>query len=135
MNGDTDRLWAEWVRKACSFKHLGPLSAEEAQGELDAAPRAPLSEEEIERFVRTALSGKVAASKPEPDLDWIDEEQAGALQAEVMQLNRNPGQKDPETERLLEEYRRRALAEDNSDDKQKESNREDDASAASDDGR
>lgn len=94
---------------------LHKLSPEEAEAELRDAPDMPLSEGKIDAVIRAATSGKVDACEPEPSPEYLEDIDTASVEEGVLQLDRNPGENDPETEKLIEELRRSALETDEPD--------------------
>jgi hypothetical protein len=105
MANDSDKFWLELVARV----GLKPLSQEQAESELANAPEEPVSENEVESFVRAAVRGEWTVWRPSFSEEWVAGADVSTVEEEVLQLNRNPGESDAETERLLEECRRKAL--------------------------
>lgn len=57
MIPEADEIWARLVRLCGKAKGFAPLSPEEAERELGAAPEEPISEEKIDAIVR-AVTGR-----------------------------------------------------------------------------
>jgi hypothetical protein len=85
-----------------------PLTPEEAEAELKAAPDEPFDEDEIAALVGLVRSGQIEPTPPEPEL-WTGDEQLDEVEEDVLQLNRNAGERDEQTDRLIDELRRKAL--------------------------
>jgi hypothetical protein len=109
MNGKADKFWTDAAANLRRAKRLHALTPEEAQAQLDAAQEVPLSEEEIESVIDAATSGELTTWTPTPHLDWAEDFDTAAVADDVLQLNRNRGEEDPEVEQLLDELRREAL--------------------------
>ncbi len=110
---DNDAL-QKLLREVAQKRGFAPLSPEQAQAEYDAAPREPLSPEEIDRIVRHALAGKPPRRLRPTSPSYIEEE--SPVSEDMLVLNRNAGELDPETARKLDELRKSALAEDDDED-------------------
>lgn len=134
MMTEADKFWAELVGKVGRRDPLGSLSREEAEAELDSAPEEPLSQQEIEAIVKAAVSGKTRPAKPVVEPVFPCEVDAAEVREEVLQLNRSPGEVDPESQKLLEELRRKALSDEETDG-QEEPPGVDDGAASSGNGR
>ena len=109
MNPEPERIWknlAAKIQRAEAFHNMRP---EEAEAELRDAPDKPLSDAEIDAIVDTVTSGELAVWEPTPSLDWLDGIDTKGVSEDVLQLNRNAGDADPDTDALIEELRRKAL--------------------------
>jgi len=72
-------------------------------------PDDHLSAVEIDAIIDQVTSGELASWSTEPmDMESSDMEYDN-IEDDVLQLNRNEGQADPETDGLLDELRRKAL--------------------------
>jgi hypothetical protein len=109
MDANPDKFWNDLAEAFRREMGLRPLSADEAQAELDGAPCIPLSEEEINNLVEGAMSGELAVWDQSPDPSWLTEEDTSEIESGVLQVNRNPGEEDPEIDAQIEELRRKAL--------------------------
>jgi formylglycine-generating enzyme required for sulfatase activity len=69
MSSDADKHWDEVAGELRRLKGLGPLTAEEAEAEFDAAPEVPLSDEQIRSIVDLVTSGALPPSGPGLDAD------------------------------------------------------------------
>lgn len=121
MSSDPEKTWKSLAARIRRAKMLHKLSPAEAEAELRDAPDMPLSEGEIDAVIRGATSGKLDAWEPEPSPECLEDINTASVDEGVLQLNRNPGENDPETEKLIEELRRSAL-EGNEPDKEPEQN-------------
>jgi len=114
MQNDLDRFWAELVARVGPR----PLSQEQAEAELAEAPEEPVSEAEIESLVQAVTEGPPFVSAPSFDERWVPDSELDMAEDAVFQLNRSPGETDPETEQLLDEYRRKGLDDGETDDEE-----------------
>jgi hypothetical protein len=112
MNSDAEKFWDEVSGKLRRFKGLRPLTPKEAEAELRGAPDYPLTPGQIDSIVEAVTSGELASWEPLPKLDWTNEFNADEVNEEVLQLNRNCGDDDPDTARLEEELRQELLSDD-----------------------
>lgn len=109
MNHEADNFWKKVAKGLARRSGYAPLTPEEAQKEFESLPEIKLSEAEINSIVDQVTSGELAVWTPTP----LDDDTAGvdckAIEEDVLQLNRNEGQADTETDKLLDELRRKAL--------------------------
>jgi hypothetical protein len=89
-----------------------PLTLEEADAELARAREEPLSDDEIDALIGSVRTGEVKQWSPQPDDGWTGDEDYDGVEEDVLQLNRNAGEGDDETDRLIDELRRKALDDD-----------------------
>jgi len=71
MKGDCDKFWAECVRRVGFLRRVGRLSTEEAQAEFDAAPRASLSADEIDRILSWVSAAELRARQEPEELNVL----------------------------------------------------------------
>lgn len=109
MNHEADKFWQEMAKSLARRSGYAPLTPEEAQKEFESLPDIKLSETEIESIVDQVTSGELAVWAPTPLDDDTAGFDCGAIEEDVLQLNRNEGQADAETDKLLDELRRKAL--------------------------
>ena len=109
MNNEADNFWHKVARGLARLSGCAPLTPEEAQKEFDSLPDTKLSEAEIDAIVDQVTSGELAVWTPTPPADDATGFNREAIEEDVLQLNRNEGQTDEDTERLLDELRRKAL--------------------------
>ncbi|GAB4338302.1 MAG: hypothetical protein Kow0010_26650 [Dehalococcoidia bacterium] len=109
MNNEADNFWQKVARGLARRSGCAPLTPEEAQKEFDSLPDTKLSEAEIDAIVDQATSGELAVWTPTPPDDDTTDFDREAIEEDVLQLNRNEGQSDEETDKLLDELRRKAL--------------------------
>ena len=111
---NADKWWDDAVQKLRRMKGLCPLTREEADAELKKTKRVPISESEIDSIVSRIVSGQMdeePVARPWGE-QQLDEELAG----EILQLNRNAGEEDPETAKRLNELREQLLNDDDDED-------------------
>ncbi len=115
MTNDTDRFWNEVQEDLARRSGVVPLTPEEAQKEFEELPDTKLSDSEIDSIIEQVTSGQLTNWTPTP----IDEQTLGleseAIEEDVYQLNRNAGEADAETDKLLDELRHKALEDEPSD--------------------
>lgn len=107
MTSDDDKFWESMVEKLRRASGFCSPTPEEAEAEMDAEGDEPMSEETLASIVAAVVSGKLTPRDPEPE--WAEDIDTQAVEEGVFQLNRNLGDEDPETDRLLDELRRKAL--------------------------
>ena len=112
MNSDAEKFWDEVSGKLRRFKRFQPLTPKEAEAELVCAPDDRLTSGQIDSIVEAVTSGELASWEPLPTLDWTNEFNTDEVNDEVLQLNRNRGDDDPDTARLEEELRQELLSDD-----------------------
>ena len=112
MSENTNK-WSQVVVKLRRALGLAPPSLEEADAEMAAAEEAPMSDEKIQRITDTA-TGKdaIGAFDPEPDYDWTAEIATDEVADQMLVLNREAGEEDPEVDERIEELRKEALRDD-----------------------
>ncbi len=108
MTSDDDKFWGSMVDKLRRASGFCIPTPEEAGAEMDAADDEPISEATLASIVAAVVSGNLTPRDPEPE--WAEDVDTQAVEEGVFQLNRNLGDEDPETDRLLDELRRKALA-------------------------
>ena len=109
MNNEADKFLKKAAKDLARRSGYAPLTPEEAQQEFDALPDVKLSDDEIASFVDQVTSGELTVWTPEPLDDEAATFETEAIEDDVMQLNRNEGQADAETDELINELRRKAL--------------------------
>jgi len=123
MADETKEFWDKMRGKLRRALDLDPLCQEESEKEYKKAkPKRQLSDDEINAIMQFATSfgedgGMVV--EPEPSAtdeddqaasEWVDPVKAEDMDAELMELvNRNRGEQDDETTKLLDKYREQAL--------------------------
>ena len=112
MTSDADRFWDEVADKLRKAKGFCVPAPKDLQIELDAIERDSLTDDEIDAMVQMAVSGELATWTPMPDLEWTEDGETNRIVDDVMQLNRNLGDDDPEIDELLDQQRREALGTD-----------------------
>jgi hypothetical protein len=120
MANEADKFWQDVARDLGRQSGVSPLTPEEAQKEFEGLPDVALPESEIESIIEQVTSGELALWTPTP----INEEPLGAesqaIEEDVLQLNRNAGEGDAETDELLDELRRKALEDEPGDEQENE---------------
>ena len=134
MTSDADKFWDEVADKLRRAEGFCIPTPEELKAELDALEAEPLTDDQVDEMVRAATSGELATWTPLPDLGWTGEGESSDISDEVMQLNRNLGDEDPEIDELLDQQRREALGTDEDDPGEEEPGGLDDRGAAPGDG-
>jgi hypothetical protein len=81
------------------------------------AEEAPISDEQIQKMVDAATGTKAVSSfEPEPDYEWTSEFAGDEVADEMLVLNRDAGEEDPEVDQRIEELRKDALRDDDEED-------------------
>jgi hypothetical protein len=109
MSHEADKFWQKVAKGLARRSGHAPLTPEEAQKEFESLPDIRLSEAEIDSIVDQVTSGELAVWTPTPLDDNTTGFDCEAIEEDVLQLNRNEGQADAETDELLDELRRKAL--------------------------
>ena len=109
MNHETDKFWQKAAKDLARRLGHAPLTPEEAQREFDSLPDAQLPDNEIDSIIDQVTSGELTVWTPTPTEDDAPGFDCEAIDEDVLQLNRNEGQADAETDALLNELRRTAL--------------------------
>lgn len=115
MSNDADKFWEDYSKDLRRKKGYCPLTPEEAQKELDSLPDRPLTEEEIEEIedlVDSVTSGGTRTWTPTPEFGDFEDVDTESIEEDVLQLNKNAGEGDGETDDLLRKRRHDALTED-----------------------
>jgi hypothetical protein len=117
MSTEADnKFWDDHAAKLREFALLRPLTAEEAEEAARTAPAVPVDDEEIRRLVAAAAPCE-PETPCEPDsgqdedagFGWLDEVDTAEVEEGVLQLNRNRGEDDGETDDTEDALRRRML--------------------------
>jgi len=104
MKPESEKFWRQIAKGLARRTGHAPMTPEEAQKEFESLPDEKLADEQIEDIIDRVTSGELidwTPATPEFDCESINED--------VLQLNRNEGEADPETDELLDELRRKAL--------------------------
>lgn len=109
MSHETDKFWQKAAKHLARRSGLAPLTPEQAEKECDALPKMKLSDQEIESIIDQVTSGELAVYEVLPFEDDAPSFDSEAIEEDVLQLNRNEGQADAETDELINELRRKAL--------------------------
>lgn len=103
-----DKFWDDHAAKLREFAKMRLLTPEEAEEAARSAPPVPLSDDEIRRIVAAARPCEPEAEEGSAP-DWLDEAGTEEVEEGVLQLNRNKGDADPDTDAIEEALRRRML--------------------------
>jgi hypothetical protein len=134
MTSDADKFWDEVAGKLRRAEGFCVPNPKDLEAELDALEAEPLTDEQVDEMIQAATSGELATWTPLPDLEWTGEGEPSDINDEVLQLNRNLGEEDPEIDELLDRQRREALGTDEDTPGEEEPNGLDDGGAAPGDG-
>lgn len=111
-----DRFWKKIVdlmKQDDAFS----TSEEEIDALLESAPNVSLSKDKIEEIIDRVVSGKNPPDfLPVFDDDFLIQETNARVDEDMLVLNRNKGDDDPEAAARLEEMRRRLLEDEDADD-------------------
>lgn len=115
---DHMKQWPEIAAKLRRALGLAPPTPEEADAEMAQAEEAPMTEEEIDRIVNAATSGTGCPIDEELEVDysWLNSVETETVSEEMLVLNRNAGEEDPEVKKRLEDLRKKALEDDDEED-------------------
>ena len=132
MADENDKFWKDAKGKLRRAANLDPMCREEAEAEVKRTKNSkPMSDDDVNSIMSFVLSigergglpveREEAAEEDEDDEDnsggWVDPVTAEMMDEQILQLNSNAGEKDPEAEALLEKLRREALGDDAANDK------------------
>lgn len=114
MSTEDDKFWNDHAAKLRDFAKLRPLTPAEAEEEAKSAPSVPLTDEELQRLIAAAVPCEPEApcevnSEEGSGFAWLDGMDTEDIEDGVLQLNRNKGEGDAETDETEEELRRRML--------------------------
>jgi hypothetical protein len=112
MSNEADRLWENVENDLRRKKGLCPLTPEEAQREFENLPDEEMTEDELGEIVDAVVSGVLTSWTPTPDLAELAEIDTAEVEEDALQLFRNPGDTDSETEDLIGRLRQEADEED-----------------------
>jgi hypothetical protein len=110
MSTDSDRFLKDDLERLRRQKGLCPLTPKEAEEELKAAPEHPLSPAETDSLLEKVTSGDLTDWEVAPTLDWANDVNTTDVEQDVLQLNRHPGNSNPEIDALIDELRKKALS-------------------------
>lgn len=127
MNDEADKFLKKAAKGLARRSGYAPLTPEEAQQEFDALPDVKLSDDEIASIVDQVTSGELTVWTPIPTEEDAPGFDCEAIEDDVLQLNRNEGQADADTDELLEELRRKALEDGQADGKEDQTGLDGDA--------
>lgn len=100
MTSDDDKFWNDVAGKLRKLKGLCPPTPEEAETAFAEAPDMPLSDEQVNLIVKSVTSGTQGSGEAVPDGEWCDDPSLDGIDEETMQLFRNKGDQDAETEQI-----------------------------------
>ncbi len=109
MTHEADKFWQKVAKGLARRSGYAPLTPQEAQKEFDSLPDSKLPDTEIDSIVDQVTLGELAVWAPTPGDDDTISFDREVIEEDVLQLNRNEGQADAETDELLDELRRKAL--------------------------
>ena len=107
-----DEFWADMaggLRRKLGLQP--PATPEEAEAQFDTAEEMPLGTNEIDRIVAHASAIGPSQLDPPDEPEWLDDVDTSSVDQDMLVLNRNVGEQDPEIEAKLCELRREALEE------------------------
>lgn len=119
MTEKYDEFWNKIAGPVSDYLGMSEPDLVQAQEELDAAPDAPYTENQIQSMIRAVSTGQVYNPAAIGSPAWLDDDQADRRTVADMQavLNRNRGKVDPKIQKKLDEFRRKLLG-DKQDDEQ-----------------
>lgn len=118
MSDEADRFWEDHARDLRRKKGYCALTPEEAQKELESLDDHPPTKEEmdeINKLVDAVTSGNVESWTTAPEFADLDGTDTTEIEEDVLQLNKNAGEGDEDTDELLKKLRRESLTEDEDD--------------------
>jgi len=116
MSDDTKR-WSQVAARLRRALGLAPPSLAEADAEMTEAQEVPMSDKQIRAIVNAATgTNTVGSFDPEPDYGWTSEFAGDEVADEMLVLNREAGEEDPEVDQRIEELRQEALHDDDEED-------------------
>ncbi len=105
-----DKFWTDMA--AGLRRKLGlapPATPEEAEAQYEAAEEVPLTENQIDRIVGHACGGEPPRyHQPSPGYE-ADKADLSHVEDDMLVLNRNAGDEDPEIQARKQELRKKAL--------------------------
>jgi len=119
MNPETDKFWQEIAKGLARRTGQAPMTSEEAQKEFESLSDEKLPDDQIAEIIQRVTSGEFTDWTPATPQFDMSEFDCEGIEEDVLQLNRNEGDADSETDELLDELRREAL-EDGHDDGQED---------------
>lgn len=85
----------------------------EAEADMAEAEEVPMSDGEIRRIVEAATATDAPTPvDPEPDYEWTSEFTSEGVEEDMLVLNREAGEEDPEVTQRIEQLRKEALSDD-----------------------
>ena len=112
MNDDLDLFWARIAPSLQQELGLGDSTLADIEAELAKAPKVPLTEGEIASIVSYATGKTDHLPLHESGHSEANAEDVECLESELIALNRNRGDDDPEVDAEIDRLRKKALEED-----------------------
>ncbi len=112
----SDKYWYDAAGCLRRKLKVGSKTAEEAQKALEEAASIPYSKEELEAMLRFATSDEVKLPKPTIEPVKLDDKTKTITTEQAVQLYRNQGESDAESDSIEEQLRKEMLDEENGDD-------------------
>lgn len=107
---DDAKKWSQVVDKLRRALGLAPPSWKEADAEMVKAEAVPMTDEEIERIAGGAKRQEDHENyELEADYTWASEYASEEVAEEMLVLNRDAGDEDPEIDDLVDKHRKEAL--------------------------
>jgi hypothetical protein len=110
MSAHAEEPVADLLRRTARARGIAPLSPQQAQAAYDSAQPETLADRDIARIVRRVTAGKPYRARTRTVNPPLSEETV--VNEEMLVLNRNPGENDPDALKAVEDLRREALADD-----------------------
>lgn len=130
MAEENDKFWKDAKGKLRRAFNLDPICREEAEEEVKRTKNSkPMADDDVNSIMDFVLSiGKRGGLSAEPESQdneeddeappaWVDPVTPEMMDEEILQLNSRAGEKDAETEALLEKLRQEALEDDSTNEK------------------
>lgn len=112
MPDENDRFWGEMASTLRRAMKLHPLCSEESEKEYKAAERRSFPDGDLGAMVDSIVSGRDDWNGSRDEQPWSDGADTANIENQVLQVNRNLGEEDPEVDERIEEHRRKALGQD-----------------------
>lgn len=113
---NSDKFWYDAAGCLRRKLKVGSKTAEEAQKALEQATPIPYLKEELEAMLKFATSDDAKLPKPTIEPFKADDKTNTISPEQAVQLYRNQGESDAESDLLEEQLRKEMLAEENGDD-------------------
>lgn len=112
MSNDAKK-WSQAAAKLRRALGLAPPTFEEADAEVAEAQAAPMTNDDIKTIVDAATGeAPVKSPDPQPDYGWTGEFATDDVADEMLVLNREGGEEDPEVDDRVEKHRKEELEDD-----------------------